>query len=187
MMVTDLAVAFEVGAQLDAIDVVWLVGGSVASSLFGEPRAAANIDIVADLRERHILDVVRRLPAFHIESEDVHRAVATRGSFNAIHIDTITKVDIFCSKDDPLSHEQLGRRVPIEVFGHTLPVSSPEDVILQKLLWYVEGGRLVDRQWRDALGVARIRGGLLDRAYIERHAALVGVGDLVRALFAEVG
>lgn len=187
MMVTDLAVAFDVGAQLDAVGVVWLVGGSIASSLFGEPRAAANIDIVADLRERHIADVVRRLPAYHIELEAVRHAVETRSSFNAIHVDSITKVDIFCAKDDPLSHEQLGRRVPIEIHGRKLPVASAEDVILQKLLWYVEGGRTVDRQWRDALGVARIRGGLLDRAYIERHAALVGVGDLVRALFAEVG
>jgi hypothetical protein len=187
MMITELAVAFDVGSQLDEIGVVWLVGGSIASSLFGEPRAAANIDIIADLRERHITDFVRRLPAFHVEVESVRRAVETRGSFNAIHVESITKLDVFCSKDDPLSHEQLGRRVPIEIGGRTLPVSSAEDVILQKLLWYVEGGRTVDRQWRDAVGVARVRGGLLDRAYIERHAALVGVGDLVRALFAEVG
>jgi hypothetical protein len=187
MMVTELATAFEVGSHLDAIGVVWLVGGSVASSLFGEPRAAANIDLVTDLRERHVTEFLRRMSAYHVDADAVRKAVVARGSFNVIHVDSITKLDVFCAKDDPLSREQLGRRVPIELDGRKLPVSSPEDIILQKLLWYVEGNRAVDRQWRDAIGVCRVRGGLLDRAYIERHAAVVGVGDLVRAMFAEVG
>lgn len=49
-----LAIAVRVGATLDALGIDWLVGGSVASSIHGIPRATQDIDIVADLSPGHV-------------------------------------------------------------------------------------------------------------------------------------
>jgi hypothetical protein len=49
MLITELALAVDVGRHFDALGVRWLVGGSVASSILGLPRATLDIDLVADL------------------------------------------------------------------------------------------------------------------------------------------
>jgi hypothetical protein len=54
MLIGELEVALDVGQKLDTLGVTWLVGGSVASSILGEPRATADVDLVADLRGRHV-------------------------------------------------------------------------------------------------------------------------------------
>jgi hypothetical protein len=65
-----------------------------------------------------------------------------------------------------------------------VPICSPEDIILQKLLWWREAGGS-ERQWRDAIGVVQVRDAALDRAYIEARAAEHGLAELVTRLFAE--
>jgi len=77
----------------------------------------------------------------------------------------------------------LQRRVVVEVDGQRVPCASAEDIILQKLLWFVAGGGVSDRQWRDIRGVIKVQGAALDHAYLERHATSHGVLDLLhRAL-----
>ena len=45
-----VAIALDVGARLDQLRVEWLIGGSLASSVHGEPRATQDIDMVVALR-----------------------------------------------------------------------------------------------------------------------------------------
>jgi hypothetical protein len=54
MLITELGLAVDVGRHFDALGVRWLVGGSVASSILGLPRATLDIDLVADLRGVHV-------------------------------------------------------------------------------------------------------------------------------------
>jgi hypothetical protein len=181
MLLGEVAIALDVGRQLDALGVTWLVGGSLASSILGEPRATADVDLVADLRGRHVGALFAALvDNYYIDEDAAKAAVRTRGSFNVIQLASMTKVDIYCSADEPLAREELERRIFVEVDGQLIPCASAEDIILQKLMWFVSGGGVSDRQWRDIRGVIKVQGSALDRAYLEHHAASHGVLDLLR-------
>lgn len=177
-------VALKVGAALDASGIPWTVEGSVASSIHGIPRATQDIDLVAEIRQDHVKPLAESLEAeFYVDRDAILDAVLRRASFNLIHLDTMTKVDIFVPKGDPLSAAQIRRRQFIQV-GETptaaLPVLSAEDTILQKLRWFDAGQRVSERQWRDALGVLKVRAGALDEGYLRAQASDAGIDDLLQ-------
>jgi hypothetical protein len=116
MLVDSLEAALDLGQHLDALEVVWLIGGSVASSLLGEPRATADVDLVADLRLRHVGPLYARLAeSYYVDEDTVRWAVKERRTFNVIHFASMVKVDVYCSEDNELARRQLARRwfVPI--------------------------------------------------------------------------
>lgn len=185
MLIDDLTPALTVGRHLDDLGVVWLIGGSVASSLLGEMRATADIDLVADLRLAHVAPLYARLsPEFYVDEDTMRWAARERRSFNAIHEATMTKVDVFCVPHDEISQAQLSRRIFEDTTSARVPIASPEDIILQKLIWYRTGGEISDRQWKDIVGVIRVHGGALDREYLVRQARAAGVDDLLQRLLA---
>ncbi|MCK6527564.1 hypothetical protein L6R50_08360 [Myxococcota bacterium] len=181
MLAEPLAVALLVGDVFDALGVPWVVGGSVASSLRGVPRSTQDVDIVADLRGLHVGPFVAALEdRFYVDAGAVRDAVVRRSSFNLIHLGTMTKVDVFTTKPDPMSRSEMGRRQRYEAEpGVILPVASPEDVVLQKLDGFRKGGGVSERQWRDVLGVLQVGGPGLDHDYMRRLAGEVGLADLL--------
>lgn len=91
-------------------------------------------------------------------------------------------------RGDPLSAAQLARRqwVPFQTPElQSLPVLSPEDVILQKLRWYEMTERGSERQWRDVLGVLKVHRGSPDEGYMRRQAEGAGLGQLLAEAIAD--
>ena len=174
----------------EALGVPYHVGGSVASSLTGISRATQDADLVADLRPPHAAPLAKVLQGrYYVDVERIEHAIRTRRSFNAIHLDTMYKVDVFVSKDTPFARENMTRRVALEVPGldRSLYFSSPEDIVLHKLLWYNEGGGVSDRQWYDLQGVLRLRGRTVDLAYLRAWAERLDIADLLRRALREAG
>lgn len=174
-------------AALEDLAIEYLIGGSVASSVFGRPRATNDVDILAALHSNRVPEFTRRLAKeFFAFEDEIASALSARRSFNLIHRRTTNKFDIFPATT-PFDREQLKRapRVAITFFGDTLhvPVASPEDIVLVKLKWFREGGEASDRQWADIAGVVNIQAGKLDLEYMNRWAQELGVQDLLtRAL-----
>ncbi len=179
-----LAVILTVTRALDDLAVPYLLGGSLASSLHGIPRSTQDADLVVDLRFEHIPPLVAALaPEFYIDADRAADAVERRASFNVIHLATMTKVDLFILKNDPLSNLEMQRRQFVALpdsAGASLPVATAEDIILQKLLWFRSGGEVSDRQWLDLLGVMKVKRAELDLSYVERWATELGLDDLLR-------
>lgn len=62
-------------------------------------------------------------------------------------------------------------------------MTSPEDIVLQKLEWYALGGQVSERQWHDIQGVLRIQSTSLDIAYMRTWATQLNLNPLlIRAL-----
>ena len=183
--VDPIAVAASVARVLDSLGIVHTIGGSIASSIAGEPRSTVDIDIVAALRESDVAALLSALSAdFYVNDAALRRAVRERSSANLIHQATQLKVDIFVAGGTPLDEQQLRRRQAVEIApGRTLHVHPPEDILLQKLHWYRKGGETSERQWRDILGIIRVQAQRLDRDYLGVNAPVLDVADLLaRAL-----
>ena len=178
-----LGIALRVANAMDACGLRYLVGGSLASSLGGEPRSTLDVDIVVSMRETDIACLLGALgPDFYVDEVAVRRAIQRRSSVNLIHQDTAIKVDLFIAGGTPLDEQQLDRRQRVQVGPapkDSLYFHTPEDVLLQKLRWYRLGGEHSDRQWRDALGIVLVQAERLDTDYLRRNAETLGVRDLV--------
>lgn len=118
---TPLELAADVARRLDRIGIPYVIGGSLASALVGEPRSTADVDIAVEMSAAMTEPLVEDVSAdFYVPESAVAAAVAARSSFN-----------------------------------------------------------LVDRQWRDILGVLRTQAGRLDDDYLERTARQAGLADLL--------
>ena len=169
----------------------YVIGGSVASSYFGDARSTYDIDVLTELQARDV-DVLLAETAgdFHVEPEWIRECLARGDGFQIVHKSPLVKVDVFIARDRVLDREQLERRVlqPIaEGSSRLIYVSSAETIVLRKLDWFRIGGLVSERQWNDVLGVLKVQERALDLDYMRLTAKAVGLPDRLRRALADAG
>jgi len=180
------------------LNIPYVVGGSVASSLLGENRSTQDLDLVIDLESRTAQRLIDAMSGeFYISESAVTEAIAKsrtaprESSFNVIYLPSMEKADIFVmGSDDPFSASVMSRRQLYPVSGLTeegIYIYSPEDIVLQKLSWYklIPGGS--QKQWRDVLGVLKVQGERLDLAYLNQWALTLQLTDLLSGALLQSG
>ena len=140
MLAEPILVVARVAQAFDALGVSYVVGGSLASSVYGIPRATQDVDLVADLKEPDAERLVQLLSTdFYIDADMIREAIGRRASFNVIHLATMFKADVFVLKRDAWSREEMSRAREERLDGPDGPVTirfaSPEDTLLHKLVW----------------------------------------------------
>jgi hypothetical protein len=165
-----IEVTLRVTGVLEELGVPYIIGGSLASTLYGMVRTTQDSDIITEMRSEHIKPFVSALEnEFFLDEEMIADSIQHNSSFNIIHRETTFKVDIFIPRPRPFQQSQLARaqRQTFEIGTEiSANFASPEDTILSKLEWYRLGGEGSERQWRDILGVLKTRAGELDLGYL---------------------
>jgi hypothetical protein len=185
-MESPLIALFQLIKAFKAVGIDYVIVGSFASSVHGDYRASAAIDVVAQISNKQIRPLVNALSDdFYIDDLSVSKAIAQGRSFNVIHLAGIFKVDVFLPSSD-LSKQQLARRELHPVAAdepQDIWIATAEDTMLAKLHWYRLGGEVSELQWRDVRGILGTQGARLDFDYLRQWAKRVGVLDLLeRAL-----
>ena len=184
MLSDPLVVVAKLARIFDGLGIRYLVGGSLASSVYGIPRATQDADFVADVRLSHVELIAAALSSeFYVDGDMIRDAINRGSSFNVIYLATMFKVDVFIPGADAWSRQEMKRARAEELESPeglvTIHFASPEDTLLHKLVWYKLGNQISDRQWSDVLGILKIQGDSLDRAYLEQWATVLDISDLL--------
>ncbi len=177
-----LDIALRVAAAIEAVGGAYFLGGSLASSLHGEPRATNDIDMVLSLPPSRTAALCAALgPDFELDPEGLRRALVLSQTTNGFFLPYLTKIDFFGLGHTPFDEVEFARRRAVQIrdTGEVLVVKSAEDSVLRKLWWYRLGGEVSDRQWRDVVEILRINAGGLDTSHLDTWAAPLRVADLL--------
>jgi hypothetical protein len=186
-----VAVTLVVTEALDGLGVPYLIGGSLASSVYGAVRSTWDTDLVADLSLEHARPLAEALSGrFFVDVDMILDAIRHRRHFNVVHLETMFKVDVFIPKQRDFDRMQIRRRQELVIWTDPVRkafVASAEDTVLAKLDWFRQGGEVSERQWKDVLGVIKVQADRLDVEYLRQGAAELAVADLLEKVLTEAG
>jgi len=161
---------------LERLDILYMVTGGMAVLVWGRPRFTADIDIVVEIKEKHINVLSQALMALgkagYVSKEAMQEAISRKGEFNFIDGETGVKVDFWVLNDDPFAKSQIKRRIIKEVDNQKIYFVSPENLILSKLEWYQQSQS--SRHLEDVESILKISGDKLDKAYLKQWAERLG-------------
>lgn len=173
---------------LESLGLHYAIGGSFASSTYGEARTTMDIDISVALPEsemQRFVEAIQRL-GYYVFLDAIVDAMIQKMPFNIIDAASGYKADIFLVGPTPLEQSVLARRRRV-VYDTTANASavlySPEDVIIYKLKYYLMGRS--QKHLRDISAILVVQGTALDYDYISRWVLEIGATKVWDQLLAE--
>ena len=116
-----LELVIQVAAILDDLEILYALGGSMASSLIGEPRSTVDVDIAIKVQAGTEAALLERASAdFYVPVDAARAAIRAHSSFNLVDTAHGLKVDIFVLGDGLLDRMQIERRMTTG----TLPIQG---------------------------------------------------------------
>lgn len=177
----------QIARILKGLKIPYLITGGIAVVVWGRPRFTADIDIVIELEYKNLDRLAEKLLGIdkevYVDRLAMREALEKKGEFNFIHPAAGLKVDFWILKNDAFDRERMRRRIRKNVAGTDVFLSSPEDLILIKLLWHKESGS--ELQLRDVESILRIQK-KLNWNYLKKWARLQGTIKILEALWKKI-
>ncbi len=159
---------------LERLGLPYCVTGSVAASVYGEPRLTADVDVVLlmALQDIALLRAVFPDETYYVPPDETLRLAIARGSrgmFNLIHHESQFKGDIYLAARDPLHAWALANRRRVELDTGSMWLAPPEYVIVRKLEIPAQDKHVLDVRFMLAATP-------VDSAWIENAVERLGLG-----------
>ena len=168
--------------RLEALGLPYMVTGSAASMIYGEPRLTLDLDLVVELAIERAAELLVAFPEeeFYRPPLEVVRLECSRdsrGHFNLIHHETGMKADVYLAARDDLHRWGLAHRRRIPFGPGQLSLAPPEYVILRKLEFFRDGGS--EKHVRDVRAMLATDLAL-DRAFLDAELRRRGLEEIWR-------
>ena len=166
-----------------------LLIGSVAGSIYGFPRSAQDVDILADFHTEHFASLFEHLAHSYIFDPHVLTlALQHHTSFSLLHVSRLIKIDII-PPSTVFENTLLERRQVQSLIEGREPllVASAEDMTLLNLIQYQRQGNNADDRWNDILGILKVQAHILDLAYLDQQAQRGNVEGLLSQALIDAG
>jgi hypothetical protein len=164
-------------AALDQAGIAYMFSGSFASTFYGAPRSTQDIDMVIDATPEQLRVFAEALPSekYYVDLDAALESHRRRSMFNVIDLATGWKIDLIIRKTREFSQEEFRRRKCVALQDVPIFVATAEDAIISKLEW----SKLAQsqRHIEDVAGILRLQWPLLDRSYLEKWIAELGLDD----------
>lgn len=156
-----------VTAKLESIGLEYMVVGSVASTIYGEPRLTRDIDLVLEipLDKLAAFETLFPPPEFYIPPREIlNDEIINRRQFNLLHIASGLKIDCMVRKNSPHGRAEFARRRQHQILPEVWAwIASPEDVIIKKMVFYGERGS--EKHLRDIKSILAFT--KIDHSYLQ--------------------
>ena len=171
---------------LDEAEVPYMLTGSLASAYYAVPRATQDLDVVIEAEAPELDRIVQGLgdAGLYVDRDAAMEAQALHGQFNAIDPVSGWKVDLIVRKDREYSRVEFARREQVRLLDVEVAIASLEDVLIAKLEWSQLGDSALQRS--DVLQLLERRWEEVDRPYVEKWVAELGLGDVWEGIRDEV-
>lgn len=174
--------------QLETAGIRYLITGSMASMIYGEPRFTNDVDIVVEIHENDIALLKGCFPddEFYFSEDAANKALRNEGQFNVIHPSTGFKIDFIIRKDEPFDESRFSRIKRLKATEDTeANFASPEDVIIKKMQYYKIGGS--EKHLRDITSILKVSKEMIDYGYIEGWVERLAITDVWQAILKRLG
>jgi predicted nucleotidyltransferase len=155
----------------DEQEIEYMLVGGLAVGIWGEPRATIDIDFLVSIKTEDFnllkqkIEISKKFIFIHDEPMIVGKISFLRATLKS---NKDISVD-FLFADNDFKHAALKRKEPVQVADFSVNISTPEDLIILKLL----SSRPQDRL--DAKKVLEIQKEHLDRKYMQKWAERLGI------------
>ncbi len=180
-------------ARLAVLEIPYCVGGSFASSMYGQARNTYDLDLLVDVAPTRTRELIAAFQGdFDCDPDEVIAAIdaaptyrdtpTARAMAKLTHRVTGFRVDLFISSGRPFEQSQFRRRIP-HMIAHdpdtTVDFTAAEDIILAKLEWFALGDFASTNQWTDVRAMLLVQAEDLDWSYLRQWADTLGVRDVL--------
>ena len=186
MLAPDLFMVFL--DRLEQAGIRYVITGSVAVIVYGDPRMTHDIDLVVEMQRSQVKKLIEAFPEdqFYcppVEALAVECARSTRGHFNIIHHATGFKADIYPVGNDHLLAWAINNAKLFDFGGMQIRVAPPEYVIVKKLEYYKEGHS--HKHISDIRGVLEASSDLIVMEKLNELITQMGLRDVWSAILSD--
>jgi hypothetical protein len=171
---------------LNELGVPYMIVGSLSSNFYGEPRNTRDADIVVQLGNTSLSKLMEKIgPGFALDRQMRFETVTGTTRYHLQHVESEFLVELFELTSDPHNQARFARRRQTTFAGVPAFVATAEDVVIQKLRWYLRAHRPKDIA--DAENVVEGSMPNLDLTYMRKWCDQHGTRELLEGLLKAQG
>jgi hypothetical protein len=180
-MTSDAAVVAMIGV-LESLQIPYMISGSLATNLYGVPRASEDADIVLQIEgSGRLRDIAAQLPAeLYLSPQATFETVTASQKYECRLRGSTFRIELFLLTADPYDQNRFARRYYIQTSYGAIWVPTVEDVVVNKLWWAHVARRAKDTE--DVRNVVGVQQHNINWTYVNHWCDQHGTRELLEEI-----